>query len=134
AETEPRDRRTRDTVAALGRRYAEMIVDRRFMGYAVPVGLVLGSIFADVASAPSLFMQFYGLSPKAFSLIFAFNAVGLIGAAQINRWLTRSFDTHAILRAATVANAASALLLPVLAWTSAVGFPAFFAPIFSYLY
>jgi DHA1 family bicyclomycin/chloramphenicol resistance-like MFS transporter len=129
-ETHPPDRRTRDTAAALGRRYAEMILDRRFMGYALPVGLALGSIFAYVASAPSLFMQFYGLSPNAFSLIFAFNAVGLIGAAQVNRRLTRRYDTHAILRAATVANAATALLLPVLAWTGAGGFPVFFAAIF----
>ena len=129
-ETHPPDRRTRDTVAALGRRYAEMIVDRRFMGYAVPVGLALGSIFAYVASSPSLFMQHYRLSPGAFSLLFASNAIGLIGAAQVNRWLTRQFDTHAILRAASFVNAAAALLLPVLAWTGAGGFPAFFAAIF----
>jgi DHA1 family bicyclomycin/chloramphenicol resistance-like MFS transporter len=129
-ETHPPDRRTRDTVATLGRRYAEMIVDRRFMGYAVPVGLALGSIFAYVASAPSLFMQFYGLSANAFSLLFAFNAVGLIGAAQVNRQLTRYYDTHVILRAATMVNAAAALLLPVLAWTGAGGFVGFFADIF----
>ena len=65
-------------------------------------------IFAYVASAPSLFMQFYGLSPNAFSLFFAGNAVGLIGAAQVNRWLTRRYDTHAILRAASMVNAVAA--------------------------
>ena len=108
----------------------EMLVDRRFMGYAAPVSLALGLIFAYVASAPSLFMQFYGLSPNAFSLIFAANAVGLIGAAQVNRWLTRRYDTHDILRAASLVNAAACLLLPVLAWTGVGGFPAFFADIF----
>jgi MFS transporter, DHA1 family, multidrug resistance protein len=129
-ETLPLDRRTRDTAATLGRRYAEMILDRRFMSYAIPVGLLLGSILAYVASAPSLFMQFYKLSPQGFSLIFACNAIGLIGAAQINRWLTRHFDTHVILRSATVVNAAAAVVLPVLAWTGAGGFFAFFGTIF----
>ncbi len=129
-ETHPPDRRTRDSASTLGRRYAEMIVDRRFMGYAVPVGLALGIIFAYVASAPSLFMQYYGLSANAFNLLFAANAIGLIGSAQVNRWLTRRYDTHAILRAASMVNALSALLLPVLAWTGAGGFPAFFANIF----
>jgi DHA1 family bicyclomycin/chloramphenicol resistance-like MFS transporter len=129
-ETHPPDRRTRDSAATLGRRYAEMLGDRRFMGYAVPVGLALGIIFAYVASAPSLFMQYYGLSANAFSLLFAANAIGLIGSAQVNRWLTRRHDTHAILRAASMVNALSALLLPVLAWTGAGGFPAFFANIF----
>jgi DHA1 family bicyclomycin/chloramphenicol resistance-like MFS transporter len=129
-ETHPLEHRTTHSVAELGSRYGEMIVDRRFMGYAAPVSLALGMIFAYVASAPSLFMQFYGLSPNAFSLLFASNAVGLIGAAQVNRWLTRRYDTHVLLRAASLVNAGACLLLPVLAWTGAGGFPAFFANIF----
>ncbi len=75
-------------------------------------------------------MQVFKLSPGAFSLLFAGNAVGLIGAAQVNRWLTRHYDTHAILRAASLVNAVSALLLPVLLWTGIGGFPAFLADIF----
>lgn len=129
-ETHPAERRGRASVAAIGRQYAELIVDRRFVAYAAPVSLALGLIFAYVASAPSLFMQHFDLSPTAFSLIFAGNAIGLIGAAQVNRRLTRHFDTHAILRVASVVCAGSALLLPVLAWTGAGGFPAFFGAIF----
>jgi MFS transporter, DHA1 family, multidrug resistance protein len=129
-ETLPPSRRNRDSLATIGRRYAAMIVDLRFVGYAAPVSLALGLIFAYVASAPSLFMQFYGLSPTGFSLVFAGNAIGLIGAAQVNRRLTRHYDTHVILRAASLANAATALLLPVLAWTGVGGFPAFCADIF----
>ena len=128
-ETHPRERRTRDSIGSIGRQYASLIVDLRFVGYAAPVSLALGSIFAYVASAPSLFMQFYGLSTTSFSLVFACVAVGLIGAAQVNRRLTRHYDTHAILRAASIAHAAAALVLPVLAWTGVGGFPAFFVGI-----
>ncbi len=88
-ETHPPDRRNRDSAATIFGRYARLIVDPRFMGYAAPVSLALGMIFAYVASAPSIFMQVYMLSPQAFTLIFAGNAIGLIGAAQVNRWLTR---------------------------------------------
>jgi MFS transporter, DHA1 family, multidrug resistance protein len=129
-ETHPLSRRSRDSVATIFRRYAALIVDRRFIGYAAPVSLALGLIFAYVASAPSVFMQIYKLSPTAFSLIFASNAIGLIGAAQVNRWLTRHYDTHAILRTASLVNAMTALLLPVLACTGAGGFPALFVDIF----
>lgn len=129
-ETHPPERRDREPVAAIFPRYLALIVDRRFLGYAVPAGLALGLIFAYVASAPSLFMQQFRLSPGAFSLAFAGNAVGLIGAAQVNRRLTRHFDTHAILRAAALVNAASALTLPALAWTGIGGLPAFLAAIF----
>ncbi|WP_435011501.1 Bcr/CflA family multidrug efflux MFS transporter [Tundrisphaera lichenicola] len=129
-ETHPIEARSRDSASELARRYAGMIIDRRFMGYAGPVSLALGVIFAYVASAPSLFMQYYGLSPNAFSLIFAGNAIGLIGMAQVNRRLTRRFDTHAILRVASMVNAAACLILPILAWSGAGGFVAFFADIF----
>jgi DHA1 family bicyclomycin/chloramphenicol resistance-like MFS transporter len=129
-ETHPPARRHRDSIATIFRRYARLIVDRRFMGYAAPVSLALGLIFAYVASAPSVFMQHYQLSTAAFTLIFASNAIGLIGAAQVNRWLTRHYDTHVILRFASVMCTLAALLLPVLAWTGAGGFPAFFAAIF----
>jgi len=129
-ETHPPSRRSRDSVAAIGGRYAAMIVDRRFVGYAAPVSLALGQIFAYVASAPSLFMQFFGLSQTTFSLIFAANAVGLIGSAQVNRWLTRRYNTHDILRVASLVNVLSAILLPVLAWTGVGGLPLFLADIF----
>lgn len=75
-------------------------------------------------------MQYFQLSQTTFTFIFASIAIGLIGAAQVNRWLTRHYDTHAILRAASVVNALSALLLPILAWTGLGGFPVFFAVIF----
>ena len=129
-ETHPVRRRSRDSIASIFGRYAAMIVDRRFLGYAAPVSLALGLIFAYVASAPSLFMQYFQLSQTTFTFIFASIAIGLIGAAQVNRWLTRHYDTHAILRAASVVNALSALLLPILAWTGLGGFPVFFAVIF----
>jgi MFS transporter, DHA1 family, multidrug resistance protein len=129
-ETHPPSRRNRDSIATIFQRYGRLIVDRRFLGYAAPVSLALGSIFAYVASAPSIFMQHFGLSQAGFSLLFASNAIGLIGAAQVNRWLTRHYDTHAILRAASLVGALAAILLPVLAWTGAGGLPAFFADIF----
>jgi DHA1 family bicyclomycin/chloramphenicol resistance-like MFS transporter len=129
-ETHPPSRRNRDSVATVFRRYGALIIDRRFIGYAAPVSLALGLIFAYVASAPSVFMQFFKLSPWAFSLLFAGNAIGLIGAAQVNRWLTRHYDTHDILRAASLVNTLAAILIPVFAWTGIGGFPAIFAAIF----
>jgi MFS transporter, DHA1 family, multidrug resistance protein len=129
-ETHPAGRRTSHSARELIRIYAVMLGDGEFMGYAATVSLALGMIFAYVASAPSLFMQHYGLSPNAFSLIFASIAVGLIGSAQVNRWLTRRWDTHLILRSASFVNAAACLLLPVFAWTGAGGFPAFFTDLF----
>ncbi|SFI66195.1 Bcr/CflA family multidrug efflux MFS transporter [Planctomicrobium piriforme] len=129
-ETLPVERRSQTSLLTIGRHYVEMLVDFRFMGYALPVSFALGQIFAYVASAPSLFMEIYGLSPNAFTLTFASNAIGLIGAAQVNRWLTRQLDTHVILRGALLVNVASSLLLPFLASTGLGGFPVFLGTLF----
>jgi DHA1 family bicyclomycin/chloramphenicol resistance-like MFS transporter len=129
-ETHPVERRNRDSIATVFRRYGALLIDLRYMGYAIPVSLALGLIFAYVASSPSVLMQYYKLSPTAFSLIFASNAIGLIGAAQVNRWLMRHRDTHAILRGASIVNTLGALTLPVLACTGIGGFPAMFADLF----
>jgi DHA1 family bicyclomycin/chloramphenicol resistance-like MFS transporter len=129
-ETHAPERRSRDSIGSIARNYASLIIDRRFIGYAAPVSLALGLIFAYVASAPFMFLQVYNLTPTTFSLLFAANAIGLIGSAQVNRWLTRHYDTHVILRGASIVNASSALLLPLLAMTGFGGFPAFFATIF----
>jgi len=129
-ETHPPDRRDREPFVSVFPRYAELLVDGRFVGYAAPASLSLGLIFAYVASAPSMFMQYFGLSTSAFSLVFASNAVGLIGSAQVNRWLSRRYSTHAILRGASLVGAGAGLLLPALAWTGFGGLPAFVAAIF----
>ncbi len=129
-ETHPPERRQRESLGSVVPQYASLALDRRFLVYASPASLSLGLVFTYVASAPSLFMQNFGLSPNAFSLLFAANAIGLIGAAQVNRWLARWYSTHTILRAAVTVNALSALLLPGLAWTGFGGTPAFLAAIF----
>ena len=129
-ETLPEARRDREPASSIAPRYAEVFLDRRFLAYAAPSSLALGMIFAYVTSAPSMFLQHFRLSPTAFNVAFAANAIGLIGAAQVNRRLTRRYDTHAILRGATLANAAACLALPALAWSGAGGFPLFVATIF----
>lgn len=132
-ETLAEDRRDREPAASILPRYATVATDGRFLGYAIPSSLALGMIFAYVTAAPTMFMGYFGLSQRWFNVAFAANAIGLIGAAQLNRRLSRRFDTHAILRGASRANAAGALVMATLAFTGLGGFPAFLATIFATL-
>jgi DHA1 family bicyclomycin/chloramphenicol resistance-like MFS transporter len=129
-ETLAEGRRDREPAAAIVPRYARVLADRRFLGRAIPCSLALGMIFAYVTAAPSMFLNHFQLSKGQFNVVFAGNAVGLIGAAQVNRWLSRRFDTHAILRWASVVNSIAAVLAAVLAWTGVGGFPAFVPMLF----
>lgn len=129
-ETLAEERRDREPAVSIAPRYVEVFTDRRFLGYAIPSSLALGMIFAYVTSAPSMFLKHFQLSQTSFNVVFACNAIGLIGAAQVNRRLSRRFDTHAILRGASIVNAVAAALMAILAWTGVGGFPVFLATIF----
>ena len=62
-------------------------------------------------------MGTYGHSALVFNLIFAFNAVGIIGASQINRLLLRRNLPDHVLSKASVASIIAALLLTIAAFT-----------------
>ncbi|WP_437228525.1 multidrug effflux MFS transporter [Planctomicrobium sp. SH661] len=124
-ETHHPSNRRSDSFGTVMGQYVSMMFDRRFIGYAAPVSLALGELFAYVASAPSLFMDVFGLSANTFSLVFALNAVGLIGSAQFNRWLLDRFGTHSLMIATISMNAICVCTLCVLSWTGWGGAPAF---------
>jgi DHA1 family bicyclomycin/chloramphenicol resistance-like MFS transporter len=62
-------------------------------------------------------MGTYGHSPLVFNLIFAFNAVGIIGASQVNRLLLRRSLPDQVLSKASIASIVAAFLLTLAAWT-----------------
>jgi DHA1 family bicyclomycin/chloramphenicol resistance-like MFS transporter len=74
-------------------------------------------LFTYISGAPDLVMGTYGHSPLVFNLVFAFNAVGIIGASQINRLQLRRSTPDQVLARASVASIVAALLLTLAAWT-----------------
>lgn len=99
------------------RAYVALFRMRRLMGYALAGALNGAVLFTYISSAPDLVMGTYGHSPLVFNLIFAFNAVGIIGASQINRWLLRRATPDQVLSKASIASIAAAFLLTIAAWT-----------------
>jgi Bcr/CflA subfamily drug resistance transporter len=69
--------------------YVALFGMRRLMGYALAGALNGAVLFTYISGAPDLVMGTYGHTPLVFNLIFAFNAVGIIGASQVNRLLLR---------------------------------------------
>jgi DHA1 family bicyclomycin/chloramphenicol resistance-like MFS transporter len=130
-ESLPPDRRARGSLFEVPRQYGSMLIDPRFVGYALAIGCASGLLFAYITGSPFAFMQLHGISPRSFGVYFASNAIGMFGAAQLNRWLLRHFGSHAILKRAFAVNAASGLLLVLFAATGLGGFAAFFAALFA---
>jgi DHA1 family bicyclomycin/chloramphenicol resistance-like MFS transporter len=133
-ETLPVERRVlRTPRAGLGdalRTYATILVDGRFMGYALAGGLASGAMFAYIAGSPFVFIELNGVPPERFGLLFGANAVGLIAASQINRWLLARYPGAQILTLALAFMAASGLLLLGITATGIGGFPGMLAALF----
>jgi DHA1 family bicyclomycin/chloramphenicol resistance-like MFS transporter len=99
------------------RAYIALFGMRRLMGYAIAGALNGAVLFTYISGAPDLVMGTYGHTPLVFNLIFAFNAVGIIGASQVNRLLLRRHLPDAVLGKASIASIVAALLLTLAAWT-----------------
>jgi DHA1 family bicyclomycin/chloramphenicol resistance-like MFS transporter len=99
------------------RAYIALFGMRRLVGYALAGALNGAVLFTYISGAPDLVMGTYGHSPLVFNLIFAFNAVGIIGASQINRLLLRRMLPDQVLSKASMASIVAAFLLTIAAFT-----------------
>ena len=103
------------------RAFIALLGQRRLIGYGLAGALNGAMLFSYISAGPDLAMGTYGFSPLAFNLMFAFNAVGIIGASQLNRLLLRRQRPDQVLVAASLASLGAALLLALAAWTGIGG-------------
>ncbi len=129
-ETLPSERRTSVGLGAALRSYGEILTSRRYMGFAVAGGLASSAMFAYISGSSFVFIELNGVAPERFGLLFGTNAIGLIAAAQFNRWLLRRYQGIQILNAALAFTASSGLLLVVVTATGFGGFPAMLIVLF----
>jgi len=95
--------------------YGRLFAHRDFLGYALTGSLAIGGMFAYIAGSPFVVIDLYGLSATDYGWIFGTNAVGLIGASQVNRLLLRRLTSDRVLLATTAVLAAVGLALAALA-------------------
>ena len=94
--------------------YGRLLKDRRFLGLAFIGGFSQASFFAYLAGSSVIFIEHFGLSPSAYSMVFASNAIAFIGSAQFNSIFMRRFGAERVVRTAISAFAMLVSLLFVL--------------------
>lgn len=97
--------------------FAALLRMRRLVGYGLAGALNGAVLFTYISGGPDLIMGTYGHSPLIFNIIFAFNAVGIIGAGQVNRLLLRHASPDQVLMRASIASVIAAILLVIAAWS-----------------
>ena len=93
------------------RSYLALLRNRRLVGYALAGGLNGAVLFTYISASPELLIGTYGVAPSAFGWVFGVNAVGVIGANQVNRWLLRRRTPDEVLARASLAALAFAVVL-----------------------
>ncbi|MBX3478764.1 MAG: multidrug effflux MFS transporter [Caulobacter sp.] len=101
--------------------FGALLVQPRLIGYLLAGSLNGAVLFTYISASPGLIMGIYGVSPVAYSWVFGFNAVGIIGMNQVNRVLLRTWSPDAILRVASTAGITFGLLLAAAAITGLGG-------------
>ncbi len=85
--------------------YAAVLKSPRLVGYALCGALNGATLFTYISTSPGLIMGTYGHSPAVYPWIFGLNALGVIGAGQVNRMVLRRITPdQVLLRASVVAT------------------------------
>lgn len=129
-ESLPAERRSRLGVLSAVAGYWRLLGERRFLGYALVLGFNAGALFTYITCSPHVFIGLNGVSPAGFSAFFGLNALGMLGAAALNRKLLHNHAPGRILGGVLVVVLLAGLALAVCAWTGLGGFPAIVALLF----
>lgn len=93
------------------RSYMAALGDRKVRNYVAVGGFNSAALFTYVAASPILFIDHFGQAPTTFAWVFAFNALGLVIASQVNRHLLTRYSPALIARKGSMAALAFSVVL-----------------------
>ena len=98
------------------RRYAALLSDRVYLGYALTGGISIAGMFAYIAGSPFVFIKLYGVPAEHYGWLFGSNAAGFILIAQVNaRLLSKRGPAFLLSRSVWVYLLAALALLGIAA-------------------
>lgn len=118
-ETWPPARRRPGGLTAVRHDARSLLADRSFGRFALATGLAFGAMFAYISGSSFVLQTKFGISPQLFSVIFAVNGAGIIGAGQLSRWLLARLSQRVLFVAGLTGSAIGGVLVLVAAVTGA---------------
>jgi len=83
----------------------------QFYTYTLTGAIAASGLYAYIAGSPYIFMEIFKVSEQQYGWIFAFIAVGIIGASQLNTILLRRFLSENIIVGALICQAITGSIL-----------------------
>lgn len=94
----PETRRERNagglSLKSVGKSYLALFRNRRYLGNSVASGLIMGTLFGYISASSFVFMTHFGMSPTAYSIVFAANSLGMILVGQLNFVLVKKLSAR----------------------------------------
>jgi DHA1 family bicyclomycin/chloramphenicol resistance-like MFS transporter len=132
-ESLPAARRRRQRAADVVGTYVGLLRDRTFIGYVLTGALIFAGLLAYIAASPFVFIELFHVPPERYGLFFGVNAVGIIAASQVNRWLANKYDARRIITAVLPVSVTAGAVLLMDAATGFGGFPGILVPLFFFI-
>lgn len=132
-ESLPLARRRREPLLDVLRVYGRLLTDRLFIGHALSGALIFAGLLTYISGSPVVFIELFHVPPERYGIYFGINAVGIMVASQVNRWLASRAETHRIVTIVLTVAMTASLTLLFDAYTGTGGFPGILVPLFCYI-
>jgi DHA1 family bicyclomycin/chloramphenicol resistance-like MFS transporter len=129
-ETRPPEHRGESSWRSAFSAYLLLLRDGEFIGLVLVGALGVSSFFVYLGSASFVLINYYGLTPKLFSLCFALNAASFFGFSQLTGTLAQRFGLPQVVRAAASGFALAMIALALLFAAGVDSLFALMAPLF----
>lgn len=101
--------------------FLEVVRVPQFYTYAFAGAIASSGLYAYIAGSPFVFMDLYQVSEKQYGWIFAFIAMGLILASQVNTLLLRRYTSEQIIKVTLFCQCLAGIALVLGTWFHLLG-------------
>jgi MFS transporter, DHA1 family, multidrug resistance protein len=123
-ESLPPERREHGSLWASIAGYADFLGNGQLLGYSAAIGFFYAGVFANIAGGPFAYIDYFGVSPSVYALIFAGSVFGLMLTNMINARFVLRLGTGRMLRLGTMGAALFGLttaLVTATGWGGVIG-------------
>jgi DHA1 family bicyclomycin/chloramphenicol resistance-like MFS transporter len=132
-ESLPGARRRRQRATDVLATYLGLLRDRSYTGYVLTGALIFAGLLAYISGSPFVFIELFHVPPEQYGIFFGVNAIGIVIASQINRWLVSRYDAHDVIKWVLPISITAGVVLLADASTGWGGFAGILVPLFFYI-
>jgi MFS transporter, DHA1 family, multidrug resistance protein len=132
-ESLPAGRRRAQPIRVVLGVYARLLRDRTYIGYVLSGALIFAGLLAYISGSPFVFIELFHVPPERYGIFFGINAIGIMSASQINRWLATRVEARRIVGVVLAVAMTASLVLLFDAYSGFGGFAGILVPLFCYI-